>query len=202
MVSLQDIQAAQCRIADSLPPSPCPRSETLSKLNGHSVYLKLENLQRTGSFKERGALNKILTLRPEECRRGLITASAGNHGQGVAYHATTRRMRAEVWMPRTTPLTKVSATRGFGAEVVLDGGSYDEAYARAVDRSCAAGLTFIHPSDDDAVIAGQGTLGLELLEQVEADVIVVPVGGGGLIAGVACAVKETNPRVRVVGVQS
>jgi len=202
MVGLQEIEAARRRIADSLPASPCPRSETLSKSNGHSVYLKLENLHRTGSFKERGALNKILTLCPEECRRGLITASAGNHGQGVAYHATSRRIKAEVWMPRTTPLTKVSATRSFGAAVVLDGSSYDEAHARAVDRSRAARLTFIHPFDDDAVIAGQGTLGLELLEQIDVDTIVVPVGGGGLIAGVACAVKETNPKVRVIGVQS
>jgi threonine dehydratase len=202
MIALHDIEAARCRIGDSIPVSPCPRSEVLSKLNGHSVYLKLENLQRTGSFKERGALNKILTLRPEECSHGLITASAGNHGQGMAYHATSRGIRAEVWMPRTTPLTKVSATRSFGGNVVLDGGSYDETYTFALERSRAEGLTFIHPFDDDAVIAGQGTVGLELLKQTDVDTLVVPVGGGGLIAGIACAVKETNPGVRVIGVQS
>ena len=202
MVTLKDIEAARSRIGDSIPLSPCPRSEVLSKLHGHSVYLKLENLQRTGSFKERGALNKILTLTADERARGLIAASAGNHGQGVAYHASMHGIKSQVWMPRTTPLTKVSATRSFGAQIVLHGSSYDEAYDGALERSKAEGLTFIHPFDDDAVIAGQGTVGLELFKQTTVDAVLVPVGGGGLISGIACALKEQQPGIRVIGVEA
>jgi threonine dehydratase len=179
------------------------RSETFSQLTGNSIFLKLENLQMTGSFKERGALNKILLLTDDERRRGVIAASAGNHAQAVAYHATKRGIASQICMPLTTPLVKVSATRGHGAEVILFGANYDEACQEALRRCEQQGLTFIHPFDDEAVIAGQGTLGLEMLEQVkDLDALVIPIGGGGLIAGVACAVKEMKPKIRIVGVQT
>jgi threonine dehydratase len=201
-VTVSEIQVAIARIRDSIYLSPCPRSEYFSQHTGNSIYLKLDNLQRTGAFKERGALNKLLTLTPEERSRGVIAASAGNHAQGVAYHAGRHGIRAQICMPLTTPLIKASATKSYGAEVVLHGANYDEACEEAVRRSRQFGMTFIHPFDDEVVIAGQGTMGLEILQQVpEVDAIVAPVGGGGLIAGVACAVKETNPQVRVFGVQ-
>jgi threonine dehydratase len=201
-VNLAEIQAAMGRIRDSIYLSPCARSEDFSQHTGNSVYLKLDNLQRTGAFKERGALNKLLTLTPEERTRGVIAASAGNHAQGLAYHAGRHGIRAQIVMPLTTPLIKVSATKGYGADVVLHGANYDEACEEAVRRSEQSGMTFVHPFDDEVVIAGQGTMGLEILQQVpDIEAIVAPIGGGGLIAGVACAVKETNPRVRVIGVQ-
>jgi threonine dehydratase len=203
MIGIHDVEAARGRITGSIFVSPCAYSETFSKLTGARVFFKLENLQMTGSFKERGALNKILTLTPDERARGVIAASAGNHAQGVSYHATRQGIRAEICMPLTTPLIKVSATRGYGAEVVLCGANYDEAYEEAQKRRAARDLCFIHPFDDDAVIAGQGTIGLELIEQnpyIEA--VIVPIGGGGLIGGIACAMKETNPRIKVYGVQT
>ncbi|MHB8655631.1 MAG: threonine ammonia-lyase [Terriglobia bacterium] len=203
MVNLQEIKIASARIREKIYLSPCARSETLSALTGNTVYLKLENLQMTGAFKERGALNKILTLTDEERARGVVAASAGNHAQAVSYHSTKHGIHAQIVMPVTTPLVKVSATRGYGAEVILHGANYDEACEEALRHCRAQGLTFLHPFDDDAVIAGQGTLGLELLEQVpHLEAIVVPIGGGGLIAGLACAVKEANPKVRIVGVQT
>jgi len=175
----------------------------LSAVTGQQVYLKLENLQMTGSFKERGALNRIAMLTQEQASRGVIAASAGNHAQGVAYHASKRGMRALIVMPLTTPLVKVTATREFGAEVLLHGANYDEAFAEALRLCDQEGLTFIHPFDDPLVMAGQGTIGLELLEQVpELEAVVVPIGGGGLISGVACAIKESRPEVRIVGVQT
>jgi len=187
-VSLPEIQAAMGRIRDSIYLSPCARSEGFSQLTGNSVYLKLDNLQRTGAFKERGALNKLLTLTQDERSRGVIAASAGNHAQGVAYHAGRHGIRAQICMPLTTPLIKVSATKSYGAEVVLHGANYDEACEEAVRRSRQFGLTFIHPFDDEVVIAGQGTMGLEILQQVpDVEAIVAPIGGGGLISGVACA---------------
>jgi threonine dehydratase len=202
MVTLSDIQTALGRIRESIQISPCTRSETFSELAGNSVYLKLENRQRTGAYKERGALNKLLTLTAEERSRGVIAASAGNHAQAVAYHAARLGIRARICMPLPTPLIKVSATRGYGADVVLQGANYDEAFAEAVRQSEADKITFVHAFDDETVIAGQGTLGLELLEQhPELEVFVVPIGGGGLIGGLACAVKERNPKVRVIGVQ-
>jgi threonine dehydratase len=201
-VTLAEIQAAMARIRGDIYLSPCARSEDFSQHTGNSVYLKLDNLQRTGAFKERGALNKLLTLTADERERGVIAASAGNHAQGVAYHAGRHGIRAQIVMPLTTPLIKVSATKGYGAEVVLHGANYDEACEEAVRRSEQSGMTFIHPFDDEVVIAGQGTMGLEILQQVpDVEAIVAPIGGGGLIAGVACAVKETNPHVRVIGVQ-
>jgi threonine dehydratase len=202
-LTLQDILAARERIGSAIYKTPCTRSEMLSRMTGQSVFLKLENLQMTGSFKERGALNKIATLTPEQAKRGVVAASAGNHAQGVAYHATQRGMRAVIVMPLTTPLVKVTATRGFGAEVVLHGGNYDEACIEATRLCEAEGMTFIHPFDDPLVMAGQGTIGLELLEQVEGlEAVVVPIGGGGLIGGIACALKESNPKVRIIGVQT
>ncbi len=202
-LTLADIQAARARIHDAVYYTPCERSQAISTLTGQQVFLKLENRQMSGSFKERGALNKILTLTPEQSERGVIAASAGNHAQGVSYHATRRGIRATIVMPETTPLVKVTATRRFGAEVVLHGANYDEAFAEAMRRRDAENLTFIHPFDDAAVIAGQGTIGLELLEQVpDLEAVVVPIGGGGLIGGIACAVKSLHPAVRVVGVQT
>jgi threonine dehydratase len=175
----------------------------LSALTGQQVYLKLENLQMTGSFKERGALNRIAMLTPEQAARGVIAASAGNHAQGVAYHATKRGIRALIVMPLTTPLVKVTATRDFGAEVLLHGANYDDACAEAVRLCDEQQLTFIHPFDDAGVMAGQGTIGLELLEQVpQLEAVVVPIGGGGLIGGIACAIKESHPQIRIVGVQT
>ena len=202
MITLSDIQAAASRIRESIYLSPCPRSEAFSEITGNQIYLKLDNQQRTGAFKERGALNRLLTMTETERRRGVITASAGNHAQGLAYHSGRHGIRALIVMPLTTPLTKVSATRGYGADVVLHGANYDEAYEEAVRRASIEGLTFVHAFDDDAVIAGQGTLGLEILQQQpEIEAVVAPIGGGGLIAGIACAIKETNPKVRVFGVQ-
>jgi threonine dehydratase len=201
-VSLAEIRTAMDRIRESIYLSPCARSEYFSQLTGNSVYLKLDNLQRTGAFKERGALNKLLTLTADERSRGVIAASAGNHAQGVAYHAGRHGIRAEICMPLTTPLIKVSATKSYGAEVILHGANYDEACEEAVRRSQQFGMTFVHPFDDEVVIAGQGTMGLEILQQVpDIEAVVAPIGGGGLIAGVACAVKETHPQVRVIGVQ-
>lgn len=202
-IGLGDVVAARKRLEGAVYYTPCAHSQMLSSATGQQVYLKLENLQMTGSFKERGALNRIALLTPEQAERGVVAASAGNHAQGVAYHATKRGIRAVIVMPLATPLVKVTATRGFGAEVVLHGANYDEAYEEA-RRICAAQeMTFIHPFDDPAVMAGQGTIGLELLEQVQGlEAVVVPIGGGGLIGGVACAIKESNPKIKVVGVQT
>ncbi|NUQ28292.1 MAG: threonine ammonia-lyase [Acidobacteriaceae bacterium] len=202
-VSLADVQAARERMRGSVYESPCSRSERLSKTTGLEIYLKLENLQMTGSFKERGALNKIATLTPEQASRGVIAASAGNHAQGVAYHATKRGIPATIVMPVQTPLVKVTATRNFGAEVVLHGANYDEAYAEARRLCDLKGMTFVHPFDDPVVIAGQGVIGLEMLEQVPGlEAVVIPIGGGGLTSGIAVAMKETNPKIQVVGVQT
>jgi threonine dehydratase len=202
-VTLESIQAARQRIRDFIYCSPAPYSAALSEMTGQEVFLKLDNLQRTGAFKERGALNRILTLTDAERKRGVIAASAGNHAQAVAYHATQRKIRARIVMPLMTPLVKVSSTTNYGAEVVLHGANYDEAYAEAMRQSEAEGMTFLHPFDDDEVIAGQGSIGLELLEQIpNLEAVVVPIGGGGLIGGVACAIKESDPRIRVVGVQT
>jgi threonine dehydratase len=202
MIGLSDIQAALGRIRDAIRVSPCTDSEAFSVLTNNFVFLKLDNQQRTGAFKERGALNKLLTLNKEELARGVIAASAGNHAQGVAYHSGRKGVRARIVMPLTTPLTKVSSTRAYGADVVLHGANYDEAYEKAVEQSRQEGFTLVHAFDDDAVIAGQGTLGLEILQQhPDIEAIVAPIGGGGLIGGIACAVKETNPAVRVFGVQ-
>ena len=202
MIQLTDIQSALARIRGDIRVSPCPRSESFSALTNNIIFLKMDNQQRTGAFKERGALNKLLTLTQDERAHGVIAASAGNHAQGVAYHAGRHGIRARILMPLPTPLTKVSATRAYGAEVILHGTNYDEAYQRAMESAGEDCLTLIHAFDDDAVIAGQGPLGLEIIQQhPDIEVIVAPIGGGGLIGGIACAVKETNPNVRIFGVQ-
>lgn len=203
MVTLQEIHAARARIAGQVVLTPCTPSETFGEMFGGHAWFKFENLQRTGSFKERGALNRMLQLSDEERRRGVIAASAGNHAQGVAYHASRLGIPTTIVMPERTPLVKVSATERYGATVVLHGSVYDEAMAEALRIQEREGQTLIHPFDDPAIIAGQGTIGLELMEQVpELDVVVVGVGGGGIISGIAAAIKETRPEVRIVGVES
>jgi threonine dehydratase len=202
MITLQAIQDARARLGRAIYRTPCPVSLTLSRLCGCRTYFKLENLQMTGSFKERGALNKLLQLGEAEKRAGVIAASAGNHAQGVAYHATRLGIRSTIVMPRPTPLIKVANTRDLGGEVILHGANYDEALAHATQLAAEQGSTFIHAFDDEAVMAGQGTIGLELLEEETAfDVVVVPVGGGGMISGVAVALKESRPNIRVIGVE-
>lgn len=202
-ITLADVQAARERVRDAVYLTPCAHSRTLSELTGQQVHLKLENLQMTGAFKERGALNRILLLSEEQKARGVIAASAGNHAQGVAYHATRHGIRSTIVMPEPTPMVKVNATRRFGAEVILHGANYDAAYAEARRRCDIDGSTFIHPFDDADVIAGQGTIGLEMLEQVDGlEAVIVPIGGGGLIGGIACAVKSLKPGVRIIGVQT
>ncbi|HEY2736511.1 MAG TPA: pyridoxal-phosphate dependent enzyme, partial [Polyangiales bacterium] len=203
VVTLEDIRIARVRIHGGVYETPCPRSERLSRRTGADLFLKLESLQVTGSFKERGARNKILQLTAAERAAGVIAASAGNHAQGVALHAQREGIEATIVMPTTTALVKVSATRSYGAHVVLFGESYEEAAQEAERLRLERGLTLLHAFDDDAVIAGQGTIGLELLEQVPAlEAVVVPIGGGGLVGGVAVAIKESDPSIRVYGVET
>lgn len=203
MISLADIQGARQRIRDRIYCTPAPLSATLSRATGNALYLKLENLHDTGSFKERGALNRILTMTDEERARGVITASAGNHGQAVAYHATRHGIRARICMPEFTPIVKVTAVGNYGGEVILCGSNYDEAVAKAKQLAADERLTYLPAFNDNAVIAGQGTIGLELLEQIpDLEAVVVPVGGGGLIGGIACAIKETRRGVRIIGVET
>jgi len=202
-VTLDDVRAARARLDGIIHVTPCAHSETLSTMTGARVFVKLENLQMTGSFKERGAANTLLQLDPAERRRGVVTASAGNHGLAVAFHAARLGIAAVIAMPAWAPLRKIAWARRHGAEVVLHGENYDEAYARAVEIEAERGLVFVHPFDDPRVIAGQGTIGLELAEQVpDLDAVLVPVGGGGLIGGVGLAVKAIIPGARVIGVQA
>lgn len=202
MVTLSDVKAARERLGRSIYRTPCTHSLTLSRITGCQTFFKLENLQMTGSFKERGALNKLLQLSPAEREAGVVAASAGNHAQGVAYHATRLGIRSVIVMPKATPLIKVANTRDLGGEVVLHGANYDEALACAKQLSADHKFTFIHAFDDEAIIAGQGTIGLELLEdEPRYDVVVVPVGGGGMIAGTAVAMKSYRPDMRVIGVE-
>ncbi len=202
-VTLADIQAARQRITDSIYCSPCPESKQLSPLCDATIYCKLDYLQRTGSFKERGARNALLLLDEETRGRGVIAASAGNHALGLAYHGYLLGIAVIVVMPKYAPLIKVATCRGFGATVILHGDTYAEARDHAQCLACQQQLHFVHGFDDPAIIAGQGTLGLEILEQVpQVETIVVPIGGGGLIAGIAVAVKELRPEVKIVGVES
>jgi threonine dehydratase len=203
MVSLSDIQAAQSRILGKVRRTPCVESPALSELTRVKLLLKLENVQLTGSFKERGACNRLEVMSLEERARGVVTASAGNHAQAVARHGARLGVSVTVVMPEATPLVKVTATRRYGATVILSGTNYDEAAEIAGNIARERGFVYLHPFEDRFVIAGQGTIGLELLADApDLDAIVVPVGGGGLIAGIACAIKETNPKVRVLGVES
>ncbi|HYT46835.1 MAG TPA: threonine ammonia-lyase [Burkholderiales bacterium] len=203
MVSVDDIRAAAQRIAGAIEHTPCVHSHTLSRLTGAQLWLKFENLQFTASFKERGALNKLLSLSAAERKRGVIAMSAGNHAQAVAYHAARLRIPAVIVMPRGSPNTKVKNTRVHGAEVVLEGESLADAGRHAFERAARDNLVFVHPYEDPLVIAGQGSVGLELLAAVpDLDVLVVPIGGGGLIAGIATAAKALNGRIKIYGVES
>ncbi|HKI01351.1 MAG TPA: threonine ammonia-lyase [Thermoanaerobaculia bacterium] len=203
MIGLKDIEQARVRIGQVVVNTPCVASRIFSDELGVQALFKYENLQLTGSFKVRGAYNKISGLPPSEVARGVITASAGNHAQGVAFSAAQVGVPSTIVMPRTTPLIKIENTRRLGGQVVLAGEIFDEAYEEARRLEAEQGLVFVHPFDDEQVIAGQGTLGLEILEQApEAEILVVPIGGGGLISGIAAAVKETRPSVRIYGVQT
>ncbi|MEO8248341.1 MAG: threonine ammonia-lyase [Burkholderiales bacterium] len=203
MIDLNDVQTAAQRIAGQVIDTPCLESRTLSEIVGAQVFLKFENLQFTASFKERGACNKLMQLTAAESARGVVCMSAGNHAQGVAYHARRLGLRATIVMPRFTPGVKVEATRAFGAEVVLHGETLDEARARAVELAEQRGLTLVHPYDDAAIIAGQGTVALEMLQaQPTLDALVVSVGGGGLLAGMATVARALSPGTEIVGVQT
>lgn len=203
MLELTHITQAAERLRGHLVHTPCVASKTLSDITGAQVFLKFENQQFTASFKERGACNKLSQLGADERRRGVIAMSAGNHAQGVAYHAQRLGLRAVIVMPRFTPGVKVERTRGFGAEVVLHGDTLDEARAHAVALAAEQGLTFVHPYDDAEVAAGQGTVALEMLSDVPAlDTLIVAVGGGGLIAGMATAAKALKPAIEIMGVQT
>lgn len=202
-VTLADIRAAQRRIAGGVIVTPCPASIPLSEITGAQIYCKLENFQRTGSFKERGARNALLQLGAAQKKRGVVAASAGNHALGLAYHGKLLGIRVTVVMPDYAPLIKITTCERLGAKVIVRGRDFAEARAEADQLVAAEGLTYIHGFDDPAIIAGQGTLALELLQQVpKLDAIVCPVGGGGLIAGVAVAVKSLRPHVQLIGVES
>jgi threonine dehydratase len=203
MITFVDIEEARERIKEQIYVSPFPYSETISRMTGNRVFFKLENLQMTGSFKERGALNRLLTLAPEQTQRGVITASAGNHGMAVAFQCQRLNTAAAIVMPLTAPLIKITRVRQYGAQSILHGNDYDSALAEALRLSQESRLTFISPFDDPFIVAGQGTIGLELYEQnPDLEAVIVPVGGGGLIAGIALALKTLKPKIRVIGVQA
>ena len=204
MIELDDITRAAVRLQGHLLRTPCVASQTLSEISGAQVYLKFENLQFTASFKERGACNKLTLLGGGGTRvKGVIAMSAGNHAQGVAYHAQRLGLRAIIVMPRFTPGVKVERTRGFGAEVVLYGDTLEEARAHALTLALQEQLTFVHPYDDVDIVAGQGTVGLEMLQDVpELDALIVAIGGGGLMAGMATAAKAIKPAIEIIGVQA
>ncbi|QBM26232.1 threonine ammonia-lyase [Hydrogenophaga pseudoflava] len=203
MLEKRDIDAAAERLNGQVLDTPCVESRTLSQLTGCQVFLKFENLQYTASFKERGACNKLSQLSADERARGVIAMSAGNHAQGVAYHAQRLGIRAVIVMPRFTPGVKVERTRGFGAEVVLHGDTLEEARAHAYALAEQQGLVFVHPYDDEAIVAGQGTVALEMLRaQPDIDTLVIAIGGGGLIAGMATAARAMRPDIQIIGVQT
>lgn len=202
MLDLKHFQEAKKRVDEVIIPTPLIYSEAFSKECKNQVYIKPENLQRTGAFKIRGAYNKIVKMDDESKAKGLIASSAGNHAQGVAYAASKLGVKATIVMPQHTPLIKVEATEAHGAEVVLAGEVYDEAYQKACDLQKEHGYTFVHPFNDEDVIEGQGTIALEILEELpEADIILVPIGGGGLISGIACAAKQIKPTIKIIGVE-
>ena len=203
MIPLQKIKDAQKRIEGVAVNTPFSYAPYLSEIAGCNVYLKKENLQITGAFKLRGAYNKIATLTPQQRECGVVAASAGNHAQGVAYSAAAFDTKAVIIMPESTPLTKIDGVKHFGAEVILAGTNYDEAYAYAKEYGEKNHLTFVHPFEDEEVMAGQGTVALEILDKCnELDAVLIPVGGGGLIAGMASAIKAINPKIKVIGVSA
>ena len=203
MLSVNDFQSAAARLKSVIHNIPLSSSTTFSTMSGAEVYLKYENQQKTGSFKVRGAYNKIMKRYEEGGLNAVVASSAGNHAQGVAFAASRIGVPATIVMPRTTPIAKVSATEGYGAKVVLHGAIYDEAYAKACEIVEQEGAEFIHPFDDEDVMAGQGTIALEILSDLPTvDTIVVPAGGGGLISGISACVKQINPRIQVIGVQA
>jgi len=202
-VTLQNIQNARIQIQKFINTTICDYSKSATDLLGAEVYFKLENTQRTGSFKIRGATNKIINLTEEEKRRGVIACSAGNHAQGVALSSTMNGVKSVIIMPENAPIAKIQATKSYGAEVVLYGSMFDEAKEYAYKLAQDKGYVFVHPYEDEQVIAGQGTIGLELLEQVkDLDTVVIPIGGGGLISGISVALKSLNPKIRIIGVQT
>ncbi|MBP9112070.1 MAG: threonine ammonia-lyase [Polyangiaceae bacterium] len=202
-VTLKSIEEARARIRDRVLLTPVSRSEKLSQRTGKNVWLKFENQQRTGSFKERGACNRLLLLSPEERSRGVVCASAGNHAQGVAYHATKLGIDSTIVMPEMTPLNKVERTKGYGGRVVLYGASVEDSLAEARRIEQTESRTFVHPFDDDAVISGQGTIGLEFLERVPSlDTLLIAIGGGGLASGIGIAARALNPKIRLIGVET
>lgn len=202
-IGLKEIEEARARVGHLVQKTPVSTSRSISERLGTEVLLKLENQQTTGSFKVRGSLNKMLSLSPIELRKGLVASSAGNHAQGVAFSAHKVGAQAHVVMPETSPLVKIIATQKYGAEVILKGRIYDESYQYARELEKEKGYTFVHPYEDPLIIAGQGTLGLEILEQIpDVDSVVVPIGGGGLISGVATAIKALRPQVKIYGVVS
>ena len=203
-VTLEDVKKAQDTIKDIVKKTDILESTKLSSMTGANVYYKCENLQKTGSFKVRGACNKIANLTDEEKANGVIASSAGNHAQGVALGAKMNGIEATIVMPQTAPLAKVTATKSYGANVVLEGLVYDDAYAKALEIQKETGATFLHPFNDEYVIAGQGTIALEIFEQMnnKVDTILCPIGGGGIIAGVSVAAKALNPNVKIIGVQT
>jgi threonine dehydratase len=202
-VTIEDVRAAHARIAPSIVRTPIMKSRTLSQITGANVWLKFENLQFTAAYKERGALNRLLQLSDEQKARGVIAASAGNHAQGLAYHGARLGIPVTIVMPKPTPTVKVQQTEGHGARVILTGERFDDASEAALAMAGREGLAFVHPFDDPDVIAGQGTVALEMLEDVpELDTLVVPIGGGGLISGAAVAARGSGRPMRVIGVQA
>jgi threonine dehydratase len=201
-LDLDTIRAAASRLSGHIERTPMRRSVTLSQITGADVWVKFENMQFTAAYKERGALNKLLLMSEADRQRGVIAASAGNHSQGLAHHAARLGVPVTIVMPRTTPFVKVMQTRAYGAEVILEGESYDEAYEEALRLRQQRGLVLVHPFDDEEVMAGQGTVALEMLKDVpDLEILPIPIGGGGLIAGMATAAKALNPAISIVGVE-
>ena len=202
-MDLNQIISAREKMKGIVHQTPLDFSQTFTDMSHNEVYLKLENLQKTGSFKVRGSINKLTSLSKEELSKGVIPASAGNHAQGVAYSSKMLNIPCTIVMPKGAPLSKIQATKNYGAEIVLEGDVFDDALAHAMELSEKQGFTLVHTFDDDEIIAGQGTIGLEILEQLpDVEAIICPVGGGGLIAGIAVAVKEKNPNVAIYGVEA